>query len=328
MNRFVLSLIFCFLCFCGDNCYAKDVFSFSAGLRLNVGEHREEVFVKKRLLSVLYWPLLPTASFNIDLDFYAPYFHFANEADIGFPSFAGNMKDEDYTDEKQQRITLFSQHITDIKNYFSIRSSIGVPIQCLSSLTKKEFSLTLEPSIGVYFSYIKWHAGKGYLQYKEKLGKPDSGDDASGESHFWKPSWPKIAYNGEGITYIKKTIFPFLQFDVKLHFQKKWILLFGVMFSPLLFAYSKDIHFDRQTSYLDNFAPPSFAFEAKTHVEWKIIKYCSLFGTLSYSLNYSKNGETHVLSLIDGKKIAVFGRGDAGILSNVAMFTLGSKFYF
>ena len=330
MNKFALRISFFFFFYCFDmfNCYAREHVSFSVALRLNVGEHREEVFTKKRLLSVLHWPVLPTVAFNLGLDFYANYFHFSNEADIGFPAIAGDMKDEDYTDAKQQKITLFSKHITDIKHHYSIRSFIGIPIPCHSSLIgeEKRFSLVLEPGIGIYFSYMNWHAREGYLQYREKI---DTFSNAKGDdSHFWKPSWPKVAYNGGGITYIKKTIIPFMQFDIKLNVNQRWIFLSGLMFSPFLFAYSTDIHFDRKTFYVDNFSPTSFAFEVKTHVEWKIIRSCSVFGTFTYFMNYSKNGQTNVFNLHDEKIKASFQRGSAGITSHVGSFVLGSKFYF
>ena len=332
MNKFALRMIFFFFfafagIFC---CYSREKLSFSLGLKMNVGEHREEVFTRKRLLSVLHWPVFPSASFSCALDFYAPYFHFANEADLGFPSVAGKMKDEDYTDEKQQRITLFSQHIAELKSHFAIRSSIGIPVQCLSSLVEEEkkLSLILQPGIGVYFSYVKWYANGGYLQYGEKVYPSNSGHVLGEDSHFWKPSWPKIPYKGDGIDYTKKTVFPFVQFDIKLHLKKKWIFGLGVMFSPFVFVYSKDTHFDRKNAYLDNFTPPSYAFETKLDVEWKVVKHCALFASMNYSLHYNKNGETDVYSLIDGKKKATSTRGSAGIVKNAAGFVLGSKFYF
>ena len=329
MSKFFV--VFMFLYFATfSHCFATDNVVISVGFRLNMGEHREEVFAKKRLLSVLYWPVLPAIAFNFGIDFYAPYFHFLSEVNAGFPAIAGDMRDEDYTDERQQKITLFSKHTAHLKEDFSIRSSIGIPIKCFSPAIeeKKQFSLTLEPSIGVYFSHIKWHAREGYLQYRENIASPDFKGGANYDSHFWKPSWPKISYTGDGVTYIKKTIFPFFQFDVKFLFKKKWIILCGAMFSPFLFSYSTDIHFDKKTAYLDNFILPGFAFEVKSHVEWKIVKHCSIFGSLSYSIHHNKNGKTDVISLLDGEHKTTFNRGSAGLVSNVASFLLGSKFYF
>ncbi len=307
-----LSLLFSF---CSIFLYAKADVSFSFGINTKIGEHREKVLKDGALISLLQWQLLGATSVDLGLDIYGKYIHFSHLSSLGFPQLVGSMKDSDYMGRNSVKV-LFSMHDAFLKEHFSSSEKIGFMFNLLPNKESGKISFSLEPIIGFYFSHIKWHAKNGYTQYE--------GEDGSIE---WKPSWPKVGYNGGGVEYEKKSFLPFVALDATLTIIKTWELKFDLLFSPFLVVYAKDIHFDTKKTYFDTFRLPGFALKTNFLLEYKLNSRFSIYGGLGFVFFNHKSGETTVVDRRKDEIIAQFSRGSAGLSAIEGNLAMGFRFW-
>ena len=312
MHRVKFAFLFIFFLLFTLQVYAKGNVAFSLGIKTKIGEHREKVFEKNSLISLLQWQLLPALAFEAGLDLYSKYMHIANVISVSFPAISGKMKDSDY---KENIKILFSKHDAHLKEYFSYSSAVGFPFKC--SLNSKKYFFVVEPSLGIYFSNIKWHAKNGYTQYEGANG-----------SHFWQDSWPHIDYKGGGVQYSKHIFFAFVALNTKLTILKKWEIDFGFLFSPLLIAMSKDVHFDTGKIYFDNFKLLGFALKPSVEFEYRLHSIISIYWNFSFFLCANNKGSTKVLNKENNRLLASFPKGSAGMSAIEANIIAGVRFWF
>lgn len=301
--------------------YSEKSFNFSFAPAICIGEDLEKVFDKGRILSLLQWPILPSFGLNLSTGFYLPYFHFNFEATFAIPSFSGNMKDSDYTEPNSTEKTLFSSHKTTLKKNILICPLVGIPFKVSNMLMEENHHtvIELEPELGFYFSLKKWHAKDGYTQYKSNDGKA---------SKFWNENWPKKEYKGKGVEYTQKIFFPFIAFKSKIKIKNKVNLALSLLFSPLLQAITKDIHFDTKKIYIDSFSLPSYAFGIKIAFKKEISKKIFLYASLDFIYIYSNNGKTTILNESTKDIVETYPKGSSGIEVKESTLKFGLYFKF
>ena len=311
-KRLLISVFLIFLC---SYFYARGIIVLSFGQSCDVGEHQEIVFEEKRVLSLLQWPMYPAFASTFSLSLILKHFHISSEIAISYPAFTGDMLDSDYTDVSEQRKTLFSCHNARLQRGIVTSLSLGIPLQVYVFATEKakKSVITLEPALLFYFSHLSWHAKGGYTQYKGSDG-----------SKFWNETWQKEKYKGGGIEYTKNTFLTFLALNLHFSINNVWFIYLNSALSPFLLAKSSDIHFDRDSLYVDTFIAPAIAIKEDLSFEYKINRFSFSFA-MTFLFSYTNFGSTSVLKHSTGEYLSHFNRGSAGLLSKVGRFSLSLR---
>lgn len=262
-------------------------FSLSYYTEVIYGESFEHVYYSDKILSELIWDIKPLILLGLEASLkWKKGFSLNAESSFGLPAFSGLMEDSDWLNlnlNLDTGKTHFSRHNAHLQYATILAIHAGWSFYPNID-NSREFSIT--PSLGFKYYSWKWNAHDGYVQY---------GNEKADKSYEeWEESQPKIPISGIGISYEQKFYIPTFAIATSFALNPQLKTELGIIFSPLVYSYNIDNHFQRDLIFYDILTDGIF-FEPGISVNWSFCHNASLFLNARKTLISRLRGSTAVL---------------------------------
>jgi len=191
---------------------------------ISFGQAEEKVWFnpeKEELLSLLTWPMLPVWRYGFELESRGPLGLFVNgSVSATVPGLAGTSTNEDWTNRPSStERTHFSSHECFIETGFDADIRAGWQFN-FKNLFGPGRSLSLIPSLGLWYGYWKWSAYNGSGKY----------------------SWGDMEFLGLVGSYSQETVGPLLSMEARATVHPRVELRLSYALSSALSAHAQDNH--------------------------------------------------------------------------------------
>lgn len=271
-------------------------FSLSPFTEIVYGESFEYVYKSDKILSELIWDMKPLYFLGLEAGLeWKKGLSLNAEASFGLPMVTGHMEDSDWRFldfNIDAGKTDFSRHLAELEyaTVLEVRGGWN-----FSSTNQGRGVVSFTPSIGYRYYSWKWKGQDGYVQQ-------------SYPSYYeWEESQTKVPAYGVGISYEQKFYIPTIGVSSSFAPNNKLKMELGITFSPLVYSYNIDRHFQPTigydyrestiwTEYHDILTDGIF-FEPSISVIWSVSKTAHLFLNARKTQISSLRGNTAILSL-------------------------------
>lgn len=188
------------------------------------GQAEEKVWFdaeKEDLYSLLTWPMLPVWRYGIGIESRGPKGLFINgSVSAAVPAPSGTITNEDWRDPSDRtKRTDFSSHECHVETGFDAEIRAGWQFR-FTDLLGPERTVSLIPSVGLRYSYWKWSAYNGYIEY----------------------DWGQYELLGLVTSYSQETLAPLLSVEGRAALHPRLELRLSYALSPLVSVRAQDNH--------------------------------------------------------------------------------------